>query len=452
MSRLNSKDLRVAYEAKLKEWGISRKQVNARGWEPLTVDQALKQVGAFVNANIVAASEGCVLIPYIGFDGKPTLYGKHKQFFQLRFLGAEPEFNGKKIRYLQPKESGVHLYLPEATMEEGSVVLTEGPAKGEAGTAAGFKVWAFTGVACWRTPEMEQVVMWGRAQGTGKSRVGHTMSTIYGENYAEISNQELNSTFNGGWAEARQFVMGDEIVVADNNKRAVYDRMKSWITQPKIRINQKFVPVYDVPDRINYYFTSNSPDAFYVADEDRRFFIVEVKGTPLPQEFYDRYTAWLSGDGPAALFYHLLNLDLSGFDPAAKAPETSAKREMIAANRTSAEAWVESLLHAPEEMLTMKGMHKVGAVPLRDLYTIEELTAFARSHASEESKPYITEINVGKALGKFKFQKVRTKADGRIKIPGRGFPYVWIIRNPEKWLNAEPSKIREQFPKELNRG
>src|SRR5258708_9135522 len=137
--------------------------------------------------------------------------------------------------------------------------------------------------------------------------------------------------------------MGDEIVCEDNNRRAIYTRMKAWITQEEMFVTEKYVPDYRIRDCINYYFNSNSPDAFYIVDEDRRFAIFEVKDAAMIDGVYKAFVKWRDKEGGAeALMYHLLNLSLTGFDPHGRAPETRAKRETIAGGRSHAVKWVEA--------------------------------------------------------------------------------------------------------------
>jgi hypothetical protein len=209
------------------------------------------------------------------------------------------------------------------------------------------------------------VVVWGLVQGTGKTLLGHTMFKIYGNNATEITDQALQSGDND-WAENKQFVMGDEITGGD--KRSVADRMKSMITQKQLRINVKYVPKFTVPDCINYYFTSNHPDAFFLEDTDRRFFIHEVCGVPLPDAFYKEYMAWLEKSGAHALFHYLLGLDLTGFNPQGHAPMTQSKQNMIDDGKSDVAMWVAQLKLSPETVL------RLGDEPiLRDLWTCTEL-------------------------------------------------------------------------------
>ena len=130
------------------------------------------------------------------------------------------------------------------------------------------------------------VVIHGIKHGTGKSLVGYTLAKIYGKNFTEINQMDLHNNFNE-WAESKQFVMGDD--VTGSNKRQDADFLKKMITQKELRINAKYTPSYVVPDCINYFFTSNHPDSFFLDDDDRRFFIHEVLATPREEEFYVEY-------------------------------------------------------------------------------------------------------------------------------------------------------------------
>jgi hypothetical protein len=140
------------------------------------------------------------------------------------------------------------------------------------------------------------VVIHGVVQGTGKTLVGETLGRIYGDNYKEIKDDDLESTY---WAENKQFIMGDEISGRDNRQYA--NALKRLITQKTVTINIKFIPQYDVPDCINYLFTSQHPDAFFLS-RTRTGVISSTEVTadePLPMSFYNSYSAWLWSDGPA---------------------------------------------------------------------------------------------------------------------------------------------------------
>jgi hypothetical protein len=141
------------------------------------------------------------------------------------------------------------------------------------------------------------------------------------------------------------------------------------ITRDKILINQKFQPAYELKDTCNYWLTTNQPDAIYVEKSDRRNFVVETKGRPLSKAFYSVFDKFYKSDkGVAAMFYKLLHLDLTGFDPAAAAPQTEAKEAMHVISGSEADGIIREFLRAPEVVL------KLGASPIsRELFTLKEL-------------------------------------------------------------------------------
>lgn len=208
-------------------------------------------------------------------------------------------------------------------------------------------------------------VLWGISTGTGKSLVGYSVGRIYGRNFTEIGDVELQDERNE-WAVAKQFVMGDDVTGHDQRRYA--DRLKKMITQREMRIDQKYVPSYTIADLINYLFTSNHPDAFFLEDDDRRNFVHEVSGGPLSRDFYQDYMAWLDGDGPSHLFYHLLHLDLGDMRAEDRAPDTAARRAMIEDGLSDLGNWVRRMRDDPDSVLRL-GEAKLGG----DLWSSADL-------------------------------------------------------------------------------
>jgi hypothetical protein len=266
------------------------------------------------------------------------------------------------------------------------------------------------------------VVVWSIHQGNGKSLMGYTMFKIYGANATEIADKELYSSHNE-WAENKQFVMGDEIAGGEK-KRDTADRMKSMITQKQLRLNPKYVPSYTVPDCINYYFTSNHPDAFFMEDRDRRFFVHELRQKPAPVEFYKTYLEWLNKkDGAAKLFNYFLTLDLKGFDPEGHAPATHSKREMIDSGRSDLGTWVATLRENPDSILKLGDY----VLPYK-LWTTSELYRVF----SPDGSSRVTANGLARELRRAGFEKVwkgfpiSTKSAKQVKL--------WAIRDCEAML------------------
>jgi hypothetical protein len=110
------------------------------------------------------------------------------------------------------------------------------------------------------------------------------------------------------------------------------------------------VDPYTLPNRANYYFTSNYDDAFHLNDDDRRYFVVEVGSSPMTTEEGTYYGGWIENrENRNALMWHLLHLDCSDFDPKGRAPDTDEKEEMKAANRPELDDWCLRLKRNPDD-------------------------------------------------------------------------------------------------------
>lgn len=282
-------------------------------------------------------------------------------------------------------------------------------------------------------------VLWGLSHGTGKTLIGATMRKIYGANFVEIQDRDLTGNFNE-WAINKQFVMGDEITGGD--KRTSGDRMKSLITQQFIRINQKNVQIFELPDCINYYFTSNHPDSFYLEDNDRRYYIHEVTGKPLTEAFYREYDAWYkTPEGIGALFHYFLHMDLKGFNPLAPAPMTAAKREMLDMGRSDASAWIALLKDEPDMALKSS---MLSVVPQYSFMTTSEIL-FAYD---PEGKKKLTLPGMGRELRRAGFVKVNNGAT--VTTVTDGPQRLWIVRRREilEGLGTDTRKIIEIYDAE----
>lgn len=286
-------------------------------------------------------------------------------------------------------------------------------------------------------------VMWGVVQGTGKTLVGHTLMRIYGkENSSEINDDDLEGNYNS-WAENKQFVYGDE-VTGKNGSRQLADRLKGMITRPSVRIKVKYVPEYVLPDCVNYLFTSQHPDAFFLEDSDRRFFVHEVVGDPAPVEKYKGYDTWLKKDGgAAALFHHLLHLDLGDFDPKAHALWTRAKGSMIVDNKSDLGLWVSQLKEDPTSALRVKYGEKVaGEVAL--LSAAQLLAAY-----DPEGLRKVTVNGLGREL---KRSGLRMAHDGQpIRTQAAGLQRFYIVRFTDQWVKATPKQCAEHVDKAFTR-
>lgn len=268
-------------------------------------------------------------------------------------------------------------------------------------------------------------VIWGIEQGTGKSFVGYILGKIYGRNFTEINQMDLHNNFNE-WAECKQLVLGDDVTGSD--RRAESDFLKKLITQREIRINAKYVPTYVIPDCVNYLFTANQPDAFFMEDNDRRYFVHEVTAQPLSEEFYLELELWRDTDGPAALFHYMMNLDVSDFNPAAPAMKTRAKDRMTQSTQSDLASWVRMLKASPSQVL------RVGEIEIpKDLYTSKELLELY----DPEKRTGTTSNGLGRELSR---AGIRQIADGvPVRLADGNLARLYAVRHADKWLAQKTS-------------
>jgi len=217
------------------------------------------------------------------------------------------------------------------------------------------------------TKMYQAFLFWSQAQGIGKSFLGLIMARIYGDNFSEVTKDDLTSGFNQ-WRIDKQFVLGDEITGSDSKRDA--DKVKGLITADTFICNQKNQGTYPQTSCENYLLTSNHENAIYMSGQDRRFVVHHITGAPASDKFYKTVNDWMRRDnGPAHLFFHLLHeIDLTGFNPRQPAPQTAAKVQMLEDSKSALEMQIEDMVANPNEYLKLGGMKFE-----RDVYTAHEI-------------------------------------------------------------------------------
>ncbi len=263
------------------------------------------------------------------------------------------------------------------------------------------------------------VLLWG-VQGAGKSLLGETIGGLYGENYYELSQNDLVSDFND-WLSHRQFVLVNEIVSTGRQKQA--DHLKGLITRQHATVNIKYQPTYKVRDCVNYFITSNHANALCLDDDDRRFFVYRVK-EPIGDKLANGIGRWnKTREGRAALLHHLHSINLDGFNPHAHASRNAAKEAMIEASRTDLEQFIGDRIEAARNG---EQPELTSAKQIRDEFAEQ----FGRT-------PTIQEIRgVMQKLGALPLDQVR--------VPG-GKVRAWALINQDKWKQALDAEIAAQF-------
>lgn len=273
-------------------------------------------------------------------------------------------------------------------------------------------------------------VFWSPETGTGKTSVFYALKGIYGQGFTEIGDKQLEDARNQ-WAIEKQLVLGDDVTGKDQRKYA--DRLKAMITQSEMWLDPKYVPAYPIPDKVNYGFTSNHPDAFFIEDDDRRFFVWQAPSAKLSAAFWTRFYKWMQNSGPSHLFHHLLMLDLEGRQPEDKAPDTGAKQEMVEDGLSDLGRWVRKLRDEPELVL------KLGEVKLEgDLWASSDLLPLY----DPDQKGKVTIGGLGKELKRAGFRQVY---GGMPLVTTNGQLRLFAIRDPADWIDAPHQALLEHY-------
>lgn len=313
--------------------------------------------------------------------------------------------------------------------------LMEYAFKGEPESRKWFEQWLAWPLQHLGTKLFTAVVIWSVETGTGKTLIGHTMQKLYGENSIMIRKRDLLSG-NNSFAENKQFVLGEEIT--GEERRGMVDELKGLITNEEMRINIKYVPEYSIRSCANYLFTSNNPDAFFLDETDRRFFVHEITGDPLAEKWYtETYDSWYrSEEGAAALMYYLLNLDLKGFSPTGRAPMTRAKEEMIESSRSALANWVYNFRQNPEKLL------QIGQVELPyKLYSAEELLRLYDPDGKSR-------VGVRGMAVELKRAKVGKAAMGMGCRTCNGQLRLYVTRGADHYIKYSPKEVAIAYDKE----
>lgn len=174
--------------------------------------------------------------------------------------------------------------------------------------------------------KMQTALVLSGKEGTGKNLFFGAVRSIYGPHGGLITQRQLENQFNL-WLSAKLFLIANEVVTRQEMRHNV-GFLKSLITEDEIWINRKQKDERFEANHCNLVFLSNEQQPMQVGMDDRRYMVIR---TPAPRElaFYSAVAAEAAAGGIAALYRHLLDLDLGDFNEHTKPIDTPAKRELI---------------------------------------------------------------------------------------------------------------------------
>jgi len=260
-----------------------------------------------------------------------------------------------------------------------------------------------------------------RMTGIGKSLLIERIGSLMGEYFKPVGSNEIKGSFNAYLAKSL-LIYVDEMLIG--GKKEVAEFLKTVVTQENVRVNDKFVPVYDIRTYANLIITSQHTDGIYIADKDRRYFAIRSSEKRLADKFYAEFVKWWDEGGNAHVLHYLLNYDLRGFNPHAPAPETAFKRQLIEDGQTEIQRRVAEL---QEEYRTR---------PLQ--YDIDRLFVGRCIDDHDQHRMLPAARRELRSAGS-DTRQIRVSRTPELKVR------LWSVSNFEKWRDASDKEWAIQF-------
>ncbi len=170
------------------------------------------------------------------------------------------------------------------------------------------------------------LILHGRTEGTGKSKLGEVMRRLYGRYCTSVGQAELQRDFND-WISAKLLILAEEVV--SRQDRAHHQGMlQALVTQPTVQINTKNMPIREESNHANFMFYSNQQVPVLLNPTDRRYTVIRVERVH-PPEYFEAIDAELADGGAEAFYHYLLKHDLRGFNQFSRPYENKDRMHLI---------------------------------------------------------------------------------------------------------------------------
>ena len=278
------------------------------------------------------------------------------------------------------------------------------------------------------------------AQGVGKSYFGNVMQMILGELVRNLEPTAISGRFTG-WAHGALVVVVEEIRISGANRYETLDRMKPFITNKTVQIEEKGRDHRTVPNFTSYFMLTNHKDAIPLADGDRRYCVLfsrvqseeqlfdELGGKVGAQNHFKKLFNETERRSDAMARFFLDYQISEEFSAEGRAPDTNAKQSMIDVNVSPARMLLESAIDE----------HQCGVIndEILDVSWLNELC--------ESSETELPKTNAMSAilleLGFVQIDKRRAKVNGK-------YHYVWYKEGKGLTSELVKAKVRNFFDKD----
>lgn len=195
--------------------------------------------------------------------------------------------------------------------------------------------WLATLIAMPRTRVEYGLLLISMTQGVGKSTLGAILRLVLGPHNVSFPSETsiVESQFNS-WLARKRLIFVHEFY--SGHSRKAYDKLKPYITDPEVPINEKGIPEYAMENWAHFIACSNSEAALHLDDEDRRWLVPTVTEVAKPRLWWADFHAWLEGEGPGIIL-RWANEYVAGGNHVRTgdhAPQSKRKRSIIEGSRS----------------------------------------------------------------------------------------------------------------------
>jgi len=182
---------------------------------------------------------------------------------------------------------------------------------------------------------------------------------LLGSNAKSLDPSALGERFTG-WAHGAVVNIVEEIRIKGDDKWRIMDRLKPFITNSMIQIEEKGRDHRTVPNFTNYLLLTNYKDALPITNDDRRFCVMYGRiqneselfdyfgGREATGDYFENLFS-TSETHAGALKTFLMSYPISAdFKASGRAPDTNSRRLMIQASVSPEQCTVEDLINKHE--------------------------------------------------------------------------------------------------------
>ena len=177
-------------------------------------------------------------------------------------------------------------------------------------------------------------------QGSGKSFLANVLQWVLGINVRMLDPTAISGRFTA-WAQGALVNVVEEIRISGENRWAIVDRMKPFISNTTVLIEEKGRDHRTVPNFTSYLMLTNHKDAIPLVKDDRRYCVIygriqseeqlyaELGGAKGVEDYFTRLFDECEKGADKLSFFFRTRQIVSPFSSKGRAPQTKARLEMI---------------------------------------------------------------------------------------------------------------------------